>query len=86
MMHVRIQNGRNQTTVHHFIMTHLISRRLELDPWTCPHHNEGVQKVAFYAGRREMCVVSFEENDANDIVANMPFSLQLLRVILLMWQ
>ena len=40
--------------------------------------DEGVKEMRFDAGRREVGRVGFEKDDADDIVADVPFSLQLI--------
>jgi hypothetical protein len=42
------------------------------------NENERVKKMGFDAGRWEVGRVGFEKNDADDIVADVPFSLQLI--------
>lgn len=56
---------------------HLVSRGLELDPGTRPDHDEGVQEVGLDAGGREGRVVRLQEHDADDVVPDVAFPLQL---------
>ena len=41
------------------------------------NYNEGVKEMAFDTGRTEWSVISFYKHNANNIVSNMTFSLQL---------
>lgn len=42
--------------------------------------------MAFNARWTEGSIVGFQENYANDVVTNVPFTLQLLRIVLLVWE
>lgn len=42
--------------------------------------------MTLYTSRGESCVVGFEENDANYVVADVTFPLKLLRVVFFVWQ
>ncbi len=55
----------------------LVSRRLESDVGTASHHDERVKKVTLDAARRESRVVGLEEDDADDVVADMALPLKL---------
>lgn len=48
--------------------------------------NKRVEKVALDARRREARVVRLEEDHADDVVADVPLPLQLLRIVLLVRQ
>ncbi len=58
-------------------MSHLVSDRLKLDSWTRPDDDKRVQEMTFDTGRREVGVVGFQENHANNVIANVTFPLQL---------
>jgi hypothetical protein len=65
----------------HINFAHLISGRFELDFWAAPDHNESVEKVALDAGRGKGSVVGFQEHDANDVIADVTFALELKEIL-----
>ena len=60
-----------------------VSGRTELDLWAASDDNEGVEEVRFDATWGEPSVVRLKEDHADDVITNMAFPLQLLRVVLL---
>lgn len=60
------------------VRTHLIACWLELDPGAGPDDDEGVEEVGLDAGGREGRVVCLQEHHADNVVADVPFPLELL--------
>lgn len=56
---------------------YLVTRRFLLGLGRHLDQDEGVEEVRFNAGRREVGAVRLEENDADDVVTYVTFSLEL---------